>query len=89
MNRTVTASLEVNVPSPARLAFQMAVADPEGYRAEETITMTLDGDEGHWRQLDAPHGGRIWLVDAGRGARPALLTSPGRAVATAMGAWLR
>jgi transglutaminase-like putative cysteine protease len=64
MNRTVTASLELNVPAPARLAVQVAVADPDGYRAEETIAMTLDDHEVQWRQLSAPHGGRIWLVDA-------------------------
>jgi transglutaminase-like putative cysteine protease len=79
MNRTVTASLEVNVPSPARLAVQVAVADPEGYRAEETVGITIDGEEGQWSQLDAPHGGRIWLVDAGRG----LLHVDYRAILTA------
>jgi transglutaminase-like putative cysteine protease len=89
MNRTVTASLEVNLLSPARLAFQVAVADPEGYRAEETIAMTLDGEEGQWRQLDAPHGGRIWLVDAGRGSlhvdyRATLSASPAPLAAEAV-----
>jgi transglutaminase-like putative cysteine protease len=68
MNRTVTATLEVNVPSPARLAIQVGVADPEGYRADETITITLDGVESQWSQLCAPHGGRIWLVDSQPGS---------------------
>jgi transglutaminase-like putative cysteine protease len=77
----VTASLAVNIPSPARLAVQVAVADPEGYRAEETVTITLDDEESEWAELDAPHGGRIWLVDAGRGSlqvdyRATLTASP-------------
>ena len=81
MNRTVTASLEVNVLAPARLAVQVAVADPDGYRADETITMTLDDHGVQWSQLGAPHSGRIWLVDAGPGVlrvdyRATLTASP-------------
>src|ERR1039458_1434957 len=89
MNRTVTASLEVNVPAPARLAVQVAVADPDGYRAEETMAMTLDDHEVQWRRLGAPHGGRIWLIDAGRGSlrmdyRATLTASPAAPAADAV-----
>ena len=89
MNRTVTALLEVNVPAPARLAVQVAVADPDGYRAEETIAMTLDDHEVQWRRLGAPHGGRIWLIDAGRGSlrmdyRATLTASPAAPAADAV-----
>jgi hypothetical protein len=58
MNRTVSASLEVNVASPARVAFQVGVADPEGYRAEETVSFALDGAELPWTELGAPHRGQ-------------------------------
>jgi hypothetical protein len=41
MKRTVAARLEVTVQSTARLAVQVAVADPGTLRAEETIDITL------------------------------------------------
>jgi transglutaminase-like putative cysteine protease len=68
MNRTVTASLRIGVALPARLAVQVAVAAPELCGAEETITMALDGVAIPWRELDAPHGGRVWLIDSQPGA---------------------
>jgi transglutaminase-like putative cysteine protease len=60
----VTASLEIGVSAPARLAMQVAVASPELYSADETTEISLDGAEVPWRELDAPHGGRVWLIDA-------------------------
>ena len=64
VNRSVTAHLVVDVFAPARLAVQVAVADPELYRAEETIDISLDGTEMPRRDLAAPHGGRIWMIDS-------------------------
>jgi transglutaminase-like putative cysteine protease len=64
VNRIVTSSLRIGVPSPARLAVQLAVAHPKLCSAEETITVALDGVEIRWRELDAPHGGRMWLIDS-------------------------
>ncbi len=68
VNRVVSASLDIGVPSPARLAVQVAVADPEGYSAEETVRIALDGVEIPWSELAGPHGGRVWLIDAPAGA---------------------
>ena len=68
MNRIVTASLEISVPSPARVAIQVGVADPEAYLAEEVIGIALDGIEAPWRQLETPHGGRMWLLDTQAGS---------------------
>jgi transglutaminase-like putative cysteine protease len=68
VKRTVTASLDIDVPSPARLAVQVAVADPVAYGAEETIGIALDGVEAEWSELCAPHGGRVWLIDAQPGS---------------------
>jgi transglutaminase-like putative cysteine protease len=64
MKRTVAARLEVTVRSAARLAVQVAVADPGLVRAEETIDITLDDQKAGWDQVDAPHGGRLWVIDA-------------------------
>ena len=63
MNRTVTASLRIGVTSPARLAVQVAVAAPALCGADETSTIALNGVEVPCRELDAPHGGRAWLID--------------------------
>ncbi|HEY3941186.1 MAG TPA: transglutaminase family protein [Acidimicrobiales bacterium] len=68
MDRTVSASLRIGVEAPARLAVQLAVADPDGCGAQETIGITLDGIEVPWSQVDAPHGGRVWLIDAPPGS---------------------
>jgi transglutaminase-like putative cysteine protease len=67
VNRIVTSSLRIGVASPARLAVQVAVAAPEFCGAEETITIAVDGVEIQWRELDAPHGGRVWLIDSQAG----------------------
>jgi transglutaminase-like putative cysteine protease len=68
VTRTVTADLHIGVGSPARLAVQVAVAAPELCGAEESITVALDGAEIPWRELDASHGGRVWLIDSPPGA---------------------
>jgi transglutaminase-like putative cysteine protease len=60
----VTASLEIGVSGPARLAVQVAVASPEAYPADETVDISLDGAEIRWSELAAPHGGRVWLIDS-------------------------
>jgi transglutaminase-like putative cysteine protease len=78
MERTVTASLGVEVSGPARLAVQVAVADPEMCAADETIAVAIDGVEAGWRAVDAPHGGRVWLIDS----PPGLLEIDYRAVLT-------
>lgn len=64
MTRTVGATLDVTVEAHARLAVQVAVADAPALAAQETIDITLDGRPATWRPLDAPHGGRVWLIDA-------------------------
>jgi transglutaminase-like putative cysteine protease len=64
MNRTVEAVLEMSIESPARLAVQIAVADPDAYSTHETIQITSGGGPVSWSGLDGPHGGRLWLLDA-------------------------
>jgi transglutaminase-like putative cysteine protease len=64
MKRTVTTTLGVAVESEARLAVQVAVADAALLGAEESIGITLDGQPVRWEQVDAPHGGRLWVMDA-------------------------
>ncbi len=69
VRRVVSSVLEVNVLSPARLAVQVGVADPDGYgAAEETIDITLDGAAASWKELSAPYGGRVWLIDTSPGS---------------------
>lgn len=64
----VATALEVSVQSPARLAVQVGVADPAAFAAEESIEITLDGVAVPWRELSAPHDGRIWLLEAESGS---------------------
>lgn len=64
MKRTVTASLDVSVYAPARLAVQVAVAGGDAYDLTEQIDILARGDSAPWTELTAPHGGRIWLIDA-------------------------
>jgi transglutaminase-like putative cysteine protease len=68
MERMVATALDVEVRSPARLAVQVAPADPGAYDVKETVRITLDGDEIRWNELDAPHGGRLWVIDTPPGA---------------------
>jgi transglutaminase-like putative cysteine protease len=46
------------------LAIQVAIADRAASDVSETIRIALDGAELSWSELVAPHGGRIWLLDA-------------------------
>jgi transglutaminase-like putative cysteine protease len=64
MDRTVTASLQMEVVGRARLAVQVAVAYPEFCAADEAVAIALDGKEMSRRELAAPIGGRVWLVDS-------------------------
>jgi transglutaminase-like putative cysteine protease len=68
VNRTVAAFLEITVEKPARLAVQIAVADPSSFSASETTLVTLDGRPTPWIELVAPHGGRVWLIDSAPGS---------------------
>ena len=68
MNRNVSAEVAVTVYAPARLAFQVGVADPAGFPAAEQTELTLDGNPVEWRELATPHGGRIFLYDSPPGA---------------------
>ena len=67
MKRTVAATLEVTVESAARLAVQVAVAEPAALSAQENIHITLDGRPAAWSEVEAPHGGRVWVIDAPAG----------------------
>ncbi len=62
--RQVSAFLELDVTEPALLAYQVAVASRP---AEESLSITRDGVAVPWREVDAPHGGRLHVVDAGIG----------------------
>ena len=64
MKRDVSAQLDVSVYSASRLVFQVGVAGPGGYGATEQIRLTLDGADVEFRELDAPHAGRVWLFDS-------------------------
>ena len=68
MKRTVATTLDVTVQSRARLAVQVAPADPGAYDVKEAVGVTLDGADAPWRELDAPHGGRVWLIETPPGA---------------------
>jgi transglutaminase-like putative cysteine protease len=81
LSRTVSASLQIDVDMPTRLAVQVAVADPAADYVSETTRITLDGGELTWNELPASHGGRIWLMDSPPGRvevdyRAEFLTKP-------------
>jgi transglutaminase-like putative cysteine protease len=65
MRRTVGVTLEATVESPARLAIQVAVADgyADALRPKEDINVTLDGRSALWTPVEAPHRGRLWVMD--------------------------
>ncbi len=67
MIRFVGAHLALTVDAPARLAFQVAVAESAGHALTETAAITHDGVGVHYEEVSAPHGGRIWLVDVAAG----------------------
>jgi transglutaminase-like putative cysteine protease len=61
MRRQVSAQLNLNVTEPALLALQIAVAArPE----QERLAVSRDGDLIPHRELAAPHGGRMQVIDA-------------------------
>ena len=60
--------LDLIVEAPSRLAVQIAVACPEAYSVLETVEVTSDDRPVSWTELDQPHGGRLWLIDAAPGA---------------------
>jgi len=68
VNRTVSARLDVTVHDAARLAFQVAVSEPDGYPAREEVSLTLNGVERPWLEVVAPHGGREWVIDCAPGS---------------------
>ncbi|GAA2563776.1 transglutaminase-like domain-containing protein [Pseudonocardia hydrocarbonoxydans] len=59
--RQVSAFLELDVTEPALLAFQVAVASAS---AQETLSITRDGAPVPWREVAAPHDGRLHVLDA-------------------------
>jgi transglutaminase-like putative cysteine protease len=67
MKRTVAATLDVTVESAARLAVQVAVAEPSAVSVQETIHITVDGRSAAWSEIKAPHGGHVWVIDAPAG----------------------
>ena len=61
MRREVSARLQLTVTEPALLALQIAVAAaPE----QEVLAVSRDGDLIPHRELAAPHGGRMHVIDA-------------------------
>jgi len=64
MERKVSATIDISVESSARLAVQIAVADPACYSALENAEITLDGQPATWSDLEGPHGGRLWIIDS-------------------------
>ncbi|WP_226369890.1 transglutaminase-like domain-containing protein [Pseudonocardia oceani] len=59
--RHVTAFLELDVTEPALLAFQVAAATRP---AEERLSITCDGEAVPFREVAAPHEGRLHVIDA-------------------------
>jgi hypothetical protein len=55
VNRSVGATLELDVHSHARLAVQIGVAHPAVYSAAESIEIALDGVEVRYKELASPH----------------------------------
>lgn len=63
MQRQVSAFVELDVTSPAHLVWAIAVAGA----AREELTVALDGAPLPWREVAAPHGGRLHVLDAPAG----------------------
>jgi len=61
MRRQVTVHLELEVTEPALLVLQIAVATPA---AAEQLIATRDGAPEERREVAAPHGGRMHVLDA-------------------------
>jgi transglutaminase-like putative cysteine protease len=62
--KNVSADLRVAVDGPARLAIQVAVADPTRCSAHETIDLTVDGAAVDFTEVPVASGGRLWVLDA-------------------------
>ena len=60
MQRQVSAFLELDVTSPARLVCALSVAGA----AQEELTIAVDEAPVPWREVAAPHGGRLHVIDA-------------------------
>ena len=58
--REVSAHIELSVTEPADLVFSFAVA--QAYTAEETLTVTVDGNPVRYEELIAPVGTRLHRV---------------------------
>jgi hypothetical protein len=67
--REVGCGLELQVSGPARLAFQIAVAGEQtaSFNRVEEMTVELDGRPIEPRELLAPHGGRVHVLDCQAG----------------------
>ena len=65
MDRTVSCSLSAQVLTPASVELQVAVA---GVPAEESLAVTLDGEEVEVQEVAGPVGGRLHLLRCGPGA---------------------
>lgn len=61
VRRQVSANVQLDVTAPALLAFQLAVA---GRPVQERLTMCAGSDLLPVREVPAPHGGRVHVVDA-------------------------
>ena len=53
--------------SARRLAGQVAAVSPAALDAEKTFEVTVDARPAVWSQVDAPHGGRVRLIDVPAG----------------------
>lgn len=64
MHRNVSVRLEVAVTKPALLALQIAVATLEG---RDRLSVSVDGAAIPFREVAAPHDGRMHVIEAPRG----------------------
>jgi len=65
--RQVSSRLEVEIGSPSRLVFQVAVADHAPGTVTESLELSLDGRPLAAVEVAGPHGGRLTTVTAGPG----------------------
>lgn len=64
MQRHVSVRLEVAVNQPALLALQIAVAT---FQRQDRLSVTVDGAAVPFREVAAPHDGRMHVIEAPRG----------------------
>ena len=60
--RHVGAHLEINLTSPARLVFQMAVARDPGHELDETMSITVDGQPVQPAVVEVSNGGILHVL---------------------------